>query len=1085
MSQPKSPKPKMVTIREVYDRILWDNRLDRRAFRLGFSDRFAGGNRYGISGKMREKPLSEWTADGDIPWHRIRYVKCGETIVWDRDRLIDLFTNGELPAAAWVMATENEESGSHQEQIYPQISPPTSLTEFHTRAIYQYNRENWQLIDNSLESVTVTRLKIASFNVLSDRYESERTQTAKRIPVIIEHLRQCDADIIALQEVTPRLLEILLGEDWVHSYHISESPKGETLEWHGLLLLSRLPFILVEYRYSQRKRVLVGKWLLNGKPLNVAVVHFTSDYNKNAIAVRSQQLTILLEYLKTQPGDSLIIGDFNIKGNEQAEILTQSNFIDIWQTLHPDDAGYTFNPQSNPLAELMSLTGIPARLDRMMLRSQEPDWISHQIELFACEAIPDTEGKIYPSDHFGILTQLESITSLQTIPPVYQSAVVIIPPDEILPKIQTIRGDCDRNFHRWMPHINILYGFLPDGYFPQAAAAIAQKLTKLEPFTITLSNIETFTHHTSCTAWLNPIPQPPDALNQLQNTLQQLFPQCNQQSTKSANGFTPHLTIGQFATETEAQSQLPHWQPVKFTLDSIYLISRRQNEPFKIRCRIPLKQESQSETISNNPLEEASSSSLIQIINNLEPKLTQKQQQDQELIQSLIAQACSESLGYQPLLYQLGSARLGVQSPQSDLDLICIINTHLAGETFLQQVQERLEGFWDTAQLVKSARVPVLRMEIEGVKVDLLAAQTPANYDKITPLSESARPFFDPVGWSGVVGCLEVDLMVDVVTKHIPLELFQNLLRAVRGWAKVRQIHGNAWGFCGNFSWALLTAWSCRNLTPPAPLPCKGRGENLSSLIFSPLLAGEGQGSNLARYSPLLPGEGQGERSNLAHYSPLLAGEGQGERSKIDVLLANFFQILSQHDWSIPIALTEGGRQYPVRKSREYLPIITSIEPCQNSTRNVTKSTAEILRREFERGAEIAKQVWEGETNWLALFESIDLAEESDLFLVLTVTSENRDNLDKSCGWLEGHIIGLAINLEQKLNINVRIWNKIQRGINLARVVVGLTDYRDEDNSVITEISNEFINQFNADTDNSSILKIELYDSFDRLRHRD
>ncbi|MCP2731753.1 poly(A) polymerase [Limnofasciculus baicalensis] len=1056
MSKPKSPKTKMATIRDVYDRILWDNRLARRAFSLGFSDR--------ISGNIREKPLSEWAVDGDIPWHRIRYVKCGETIVWDRDRLIDLFSSGELPGAAWVVATGNEELGNQQEQISPQVLPPTSVTDFQTRAIYQYNQENWQPIDNALESVTITRLKIASFNVLSDRYESERTQTAKRIPVIIEHLRQCDADIIALQEVTPRLLEILLAEDWVKFYNISESPKGETLEWHGLLLLSRLPLILVEYRYSQRKRVLVGKWLLNGKPLNVAVVHFTSDYNKNAIAVRSKQLAILLEYLKTQPGDSLIIGDFNLKGNEQAEILTQNNFIDIWQTLHPDDAGDTFDIQRNPLAAMMSLTGLSARLDRMMLKSQEPDWISHQIELFACEAIPDTEGKIYPSDHFGILTRLESITSLQTIPPIYQSALVIIPPDEILPEIQTIRRICDRQFHRWMPHINILYGFLPEAYFPQVAAAIAQKLTKLQPFTITLSKIETFTHHTSCTAWLNPIPQPPDALHQLQTILQQLFPQCNQQSTRSHNGFTPHLTIGQFPTTKEAQTQLPQWQPINFKVDSIYLISRRHDEPFKIRYSIPLKQENQSETLIKNPPEEASCPSLIQIINKIEPKLNQQQQEKRELIESLIAQACRECLGYPPLLYQMGSARLGVESTQSDLDLICIINTPLAGENFLKEVQERLEGLCDRAQLVKSAIVPVLRMEIEGVNVDLLSAQTLANYDKITPLSGAARPFFDNISWAGVVGCLEVDLMMDIVSKYIPLELFQDLVRAVRAWAKARQIHGNSWGFLGNFSWALLTAWSCINLTPPAPLPWQGRGENLSSLIYSPLRTGLRPAMLTCRFAN--------------------AGEGLGERSNIDILLANFFQILSQHDWHQPIALTEVGRQYRLKKSREYLPIITSIEPCQNSTRNVTKSTAEILRREFERGAKIAKQVLEGKTNWLPLFEPIDLAEESDLFLVLTVTSEDNDNLEKSRGWLKGHIIGLAINLEQKLNINARIWNKSQAWTNLDCIAVNLTGYVDEDYPVITEIGNEFITQFNTDNYNSSILKIELCDGNASLWHR-
>ncbi|MEG3840533.1 poly(A) polymerase [Microcoleus sp. herbarium14] len=1028
MSQPKSPKQKMATIREVYDRILWDNRLDHRAFSLGFSDR--------ISGNIREKHLSEWVVDGDIPWHRIRYVKCGETIVWDRDRPIDLFTTGELPVAAWVVATGNEESGNQKQQIYPHLSPPTSVTDFHTRPIYQYDRQNWQPIDNPLESVTVTTLKIASFNVLSDIYESEHTQTAQRIPIIIEHLRQCDADIIALQEVTPRLLEILLASDWVHDYQISESPQGETLEWHGLLLLSRLPFTLVEYRYSPRKRVLIGKWLLNGKTLNIAAVHFTSDYNKNAVAVRYKQLAILLKYLKTQPGDCLIVGDFNAKGNEQTEILTQNNFIDIWQTHYPEDPGYTFNPQANPLAALMSLTGLSGRLDRMMLRSQERDWISRKIELFACNPIPDTEGKIYPSDHFGILTQLESLASLQTIPPVYQSAVVIIPPDEICPTIQTIRRRCDRQFHRWMPHINIVYGFVPEAYFSEAAAAIAQALTKLEPFTITLSNFETFTHSSSCTAWLNPVPQPADALDRLQTILQQIFPQCNEQSSKSANGFTPHLTIGQFATAQVAQTGFSQWHPVTFQVDSIALISRRDNEPFEIRYRIPLKSETPPEIASAKTGETQSNLSLIQIINQLEPKLTQTQRLHQELIQSIVAQACQECLGYQPLLEKIGSRRIGVQSSHSDLDLLCIIPAPLTGETFLEQVQNRLAGLCERSQLVKSARVPVLRMEIEGVAVDLLSATILGQSQIIEPLSEADRPFFDPVSWSAVVGALEADLMVDTVSKHLSWDVFTNLLRAVRAWAKARQIHGNAWGFLGNFSWALLTAWT---------------------VIHS-------EDSNFFRF--------QGKDENL---SPILQGEKLGEKSKLDILFAHFFQIISQHDWTQPIALTEAGKQYPVRKSREWLPAITSIAPCQNSTRNVTKSTAQILRRELGRGAEIAREVWLGNISWATLFESVDLSVQSNAFLILTVSAEV-GNLEECSGWIEGHLIGLVINLEQKLNISVRPWPLIQKMQNLVCVVLGIICKIDEDAGAIAQISNEFIDQFNTANYHRHILKIELCD---------
>ena len=41
----------------------------------------------------------------------------------------------------------------------------------------------------------------------------------------------------------------------------------------------------------------------------------------------------------------------------------------------------------------------------------------------------------------------------------YNSAVVIIPPQEKWESIQEIRETYDRGFNRWMPHITLIYPF--------------------------------------------------------------------------------------------------------------------------------------------------------------------------------------------------------------------------------------------------------------------------------------------------------------------------------------------------------------------------------------------------------------------------------------------------------------------------------------------------------------------------------------------------------------------------------------------------------------------------------------------------
>ena len=1018
----KSDQRKMATSREVYDRILWDARLNSSAFIIGYRERTS-------EDKIWEKPFLKWQPNGDIPWHRIRYIRCQETVVWDRDRHLDLLSTGELPAAAWVTHNEVED----KEENFP----------FEARSVYGYGSAGWQVVDRTLGSAKLNNLKIVSFNVLWDNYESEIIHTAKRIPVIAEHLRCCDADIIGLQEATPQLLEFLLTQDWVRDYFISESPSGSTLHSHGILLLSRSPFTLVEYQYSAHKRVFVGTWLFNDRPLRVAAVHLTSDRAYNAIEKRTLQLNILFEYLKTQPGECLIVGDFNSRDNELGEILTENNFIDVWQVLHPEEAGYTFDPPRNPLAALMSLTGEAARCDRILLRDESKHWIPHSIELFACDPIPDTEGKLYPSDHFGVRVMLEYthpetgfVGFLCDVLPVYKSAVVVIPPAEIWPAIQTIRRRFDRSFHRWMPHINLIYGFVPEEYFEEAIKAAAQSLKQIQPFQITLEGFDTFTHRSRSTAWLRPVADPPEALHQLQSVLQQLFPQCDEQSKKSENGFTPHLSVGQFPSSEEAFSQLPSWHPVSFPVESVALISRRGDEPFEVRYLVHLGEQNEDVGVAKllwNPTPNPSPShgegsntvrfsspslvgrgvggvglsdpnsigeartDLVQLIDNLEPQLSQSQQAHRETILSIIAQACAECLGFQPSLHLLGSARLGVQSPQSDLDIVCLIPAHLSGQAFLESVQQKLVGLCDRSNLVEDARMPVLRMQIEGLAVDLLYARTIAEPSRFVRIKESDREFFDPLSWQAVSGCLAADVIAEAVQKRIPLASFHELLRAVRAWAKARQIHGNAWGFLGNFSWALLAAWSCTNYS-----------QNIDNI-------------------------------------------------QIETLLVHFFQTLVQHDWNQPVSLTEAGKLYRPRLPRDWLPVVTPIEPCQNSARNVSRSTAQILQNEFVRAAKIAEQVLAGEVAWSSFFDMIDLQKESELLLVVTTISENNESLESCGGWLEGNAIGLVIHLEQQLNASVRPWPGIRREQNRCKIVLGLQVSEGCDRATIEQIAKEFV----------------------------
>jgi poly(A) polymerase len=990
MSKQKPEKQKMATIAEVYNRIIWDTRLNRNLFIAGFHERVADG--------IREKPLAQWDDNSDIPWHRVRYIRCGETIVWDRDDRIDLISTDNLPATAWKL----DRHGSSQDDLAALID--NNRAEFKPRSIYRYTGNEWKVYAGKIESIELNTLTIASYNILSDLHEVDKIDTDKRLPAILNELHQTQADIIALQEVTPTSIAFILATDWVKDYYITEAANANNVKPYGNLIMSRLPFELVEHQFSGHKRVLIGKWQINDRSIHLANVHLTSDRGENALEKRRRQLATVFGYYQQQSGDCLIVGDFNTRANEQDELIDYANFSDLWKELHPNEAGYTFDPQRNPLAMLMSLEGIPARLDRILLHrdSAFTTQIS-AVDLFGCEPVTDTNGKIFPSDRFGIRgvlslgdTQSRSMPNIQnrshltTIRPVYESILAIIPPEDLFPQIQAIRQQYDAGFVRIVPHITLLYGFLPDEYFEEVVDSIAPILAQIQPFTVTLADFHIFTHRKTATAWLRPVVQPEGALSELQRKLNELFPQCYEQSTKTEAGFTPHLSVGQFDTSAVAQARLPKWHPVKFTVDAVALLSRRQDEPCVTRHLVSLGKYSPKATPA---------SALTELVRQLEPELTPAERLQRETVLEIVKQACTECLGFEAALHLLGSARLGVASSNSDLDVICLIPDYVAGKRFLARVEECLQGLCDRSQVVVDARFPVLRLQIEGISIDLLYTQVEAveGWEQLDLLALAPQI----KNTKAIIGCWDADLMLDRVTERLPLATFKLLLTAVRSWAKSRGIYGNSWGFLGGFSWSILCAYSCINY----------RGKDFS----------------------------------------------------VESLLTHFFELLNRYDWSEPLALTDAGRAYEAHIPRDLLPIVSAIEPCKNTARNVTRSTAIILQNEFARGATITKK-----SDWQSLYLPIDLGLDYATALTITIRQDSvgidrpdRAELEKSLGILEACIIGLVIQLEQ-LNIFVRPSPLVEHcdRAGTIRLYLNLPDSCDA--GKIERLASDFISQSNG-----------------------
>ncbi len=181
----------------------------------------------------------------------------------------------------------------------------------------------------------------------------------------------------------------------------------------------------------------------------------------------------------------------------------------------------------------------------------------------------------------------------------YQTALVVIPSEVHWQPIQEIRRKYDRHYERWMPHINLLFPFLPDKKFEQAADQLGPVCAEIEPFSLSLNSLNTFRQkNEKHTFWLQP--EPAEPLHELQKKVEAVFPECNDVS-RFSKGFEPHLTLGQIMGPDNAELLRPIlencWQPITFEVNSIYLIAR-ENHPrgqFRAVKTVELKRDEEIE----------------------------------------------------------------------------------------------------------------------------------------------------------------------------------------------------------------------------------------------------------------------------------------------------------------------------------------------------------------------------------------------------------------------------------------------------------------------------------------------------------
>ncbi|KOV15949.1 polynucleotide adenylyltransferase [Streptomyces sp. XY413] len=767
----------MRTSEQLYHQVRWDPRFDPARFVLGLLQRGAAPKRV---------PLPSFVPGGDIPWHRVLFVEADGELVWDRATGVDLI---DVTAAGRVR------------------DPRLLRAPFFTaRTPYAWDPADggaWRPAQAGPVDAAAapSSVRLLTWNTLWDRYDAPRIATARRRPLLLDDLAAADADVIALQEVEPELLGMLLAAPWVRAgYTLGTDPGGRDVAECGLLVLSRLPVREAGlHMFRAHKAVTAVTVDTAAGPLVVAATHLTSDHTENGHERREAELARLAEGLGGVEAGVALLGDFN-DGRHGAEGPAPAlGMRDAWCEVHgAADATPTFDPVVNPLAAVGSLTGRAGRLDRILLGSAPA-----RVTRAALRGDSPAPDGLFVSDHFGVEATVDfgplgAGPARLDVPATVRTAVAWLPP-RLPDAVRELRRAHDPADGRWPAHVNLLFGFVPESSFAEAVPLLAEVAAGTAPFEARLEGVHSFGHREEATLWLDPAAAGEAPWQDLRSALTERFPGCRGRSGEY-RGYTPHLTLGRSGDPQRAAREFAArlGGAVSARVGELAVLSRRGDGPMRVRATVALGT-GEVRWAPETPAEARPEARPEARSGALPDALPWPGDDHAESVAARIGAALPGAR-----VHVAGSRRMGCELPGADLDLVAAVpgpaDTARVGDLVAAALPQA-RGLRE----VPGARVPGLRFRVGALSVDLVVVPT-GELDPARAVTRRAE-----LGEAAAVALSAVS-DADAVREAVGAEhaAFAGLARRVKAWARARGLDSAPFGGLPGVAWSVLAARTVR-----------------------------------------------------------------------------------------------------------------------------------------------------------------------------------------------------------------------------------------------------------------------------------
>uniref|UniRef100_A0A8C4HQH3 Poly(A) polymerase n=1 Tax=Dicentrarchus labrax TaxID=13489 RepID=A0A8C4HQH3_DICLA len=149
-------------------------------------------------------------------------------------------------------------------------------------------------------------------------------------------------------------------------------------------------------------------------------------------------------------------------------------------------------------------------------------------------------------------------------------------------------------------------------------------------------------------------------------------------------------------------------------------------------------------------------------------------------------------------IFPFGSYHLGVHSKGADIDALCVGPGFIERKDFFTSFFEKLKAQKEVKDLraIEEAFVPVIKMSFDGIEIDLVFAKLAQRSvpDNIDLLNENLLTNIDKF----CIRSLNGYRVTEEILRLVPnIYNFRLALRAIKMWAKRRNIYSNMLGFLG------------------------------------------------------------------------------------------------------------------------------------------------------------------------------------------------------------------------------------------------------------------------------------------------